>query len=325
MIAGFLRNNHLGAILFIPVLAILLWLPTLLHTQLHPVFDGMPLFVLVDSQISQVPYLPAVVAVVLIILEALLLNVVVVQHLVTPKDNYLIAGLYVVLMSSSRSFLTLHPILFANLFLILSLRSVFMMHRKETAFGNAFDAGIYISIASLFYLPALFFFPLLGFSYVLMRPFIWREWVISLMGLLVPYLFVGLYYFWIGDLLYLWHNRLPFTFEGKITGTSLPSSNYFFLIMGGILSVFAMFNLFNSVAALSLKARSTSYVMFWFMVFAAVILIASPKYKAPYTGLLFIPMSVFIANYLLQVKKNWWREFCFLGLLGAIIYNIMLR
>jgi hypothetical protein len=325
MIAGFLRNNHLGAILLIPILALLLWLPTLLHTQLHPVFHGMPLFVLVDKYVSAVPYLNSVVAVVLIIAEALLLNFIVVQHLVAPRDNYLTAGLYVLLMSSSKSFLTLHPILFANLFLMLSLRSVFMMHRKETAFGNAFDAGLLISIASLFYLPALFFFPLLAFSFLLMRPFIWREWVISLMGLIVPYLFVALYYFWIGDLLYLWNNRLPFTFEGKISATALPSSNYFFLITGGILTVFAVMNLFNSVAALSLKARSTSYIMFWFMLFAAVILIASPKYKAPYTGLVFIPLSVFLANYLLQVKKNWWRELCFTALLAAVIYNIMLR
>ncbi len=325
MIAGFLKNNHLGAILMVPVLAVSLWLPTLLHTQVHHEFQGMPLFRLADTYLSSVPYLSAAVAVTLLVIEAFILNSVMIRHQITGKDNYLTAALYIMLMSASKSFLTLHPLIFANLFLILSLHSVFLMHRKETAFSNAFDAGFLVSIASLFYLPSILFFPLLGLSFLFMRPFIWREWVISLMGLIVPYLFAFVYYFWKGDILYLWNSRLPFTFEGKFSSVALPGSNYLLATVLAILLLFAMLNYFSTASALSLKARSTSQVLFWFMVFSATIIIASPKYQAPYTGLIFISASPFIANFLLQIKRNWWREFWFLSLLGVIIYNIMLR
>lgn len=325
MIAGFLRNNHLGAILFIPLLAAALWLPTLIHTHLPTEYEAMPLFSFINRYVSEVPYLDTAIAVTLITVSGFLLNSIVIQHQITAKDHYLTATLYIMLMSSSKSFLTLHPLIFSNLALILSLQSVFLMHRKETAFSNAFDAGFCISIASLFYLPSILFFPLLALAFLYMRPFIWREWVIALFGLIVPYLFALVYYFWNDDLLYLWNNRTEFSFEGKVNSNVFTGSNNFLVIIFGSLMVFSTFTYFSNISALSLKARSTSHVLFWFLVFAVVIIIASPKYQAPYTASVFIPAAALITNFLNQIRRNFWREFWMLALLAVIIYNIMLR
>lgn len=324
MIAGYLRNNQLGAYLLLPVMAGLLWIPAFSnHTT--PVFEAMPLFSAVLKLFGTSVIAQKITAVILIVGEAFLLNHLIVSHQATPKPNFLPAGIYILLMTSSGSFLTLHPLIFANLFLLLALSSLFSMHRKETAFANAFDAGFFIGIASLFYLPSILFYFLLYLSFLIMRPFIWREWIISLMGVIVPYVFAAFIFFLKGDLLSLWENRVPFTFEGKISKVRIPSSNYFFVSLFGIFTGLALLNLFSSITSLSLKARSTTYVLFWFLVFATLIIIASPRFQAPYTAFLFIPASVFIGNFLLQLKKNWFRELCFVSLLAAVLYNILLR
>lgn len=325
MIAGFLKNNHLGATILIPLLGIFLWVTVFFKAEPAPAFYGMPLFQLFDEALKNLPVLKEILALALILAEAFFLNQLAVSHQGTPKANFLPAAIYLLLMSSSRSFLSFHPLLFANFFLLLAIRSLLKMHKKETAFAEAFDGGFYIAIASLFYLPALLFFPFLGLSFLIMRPFIWREWIIALFGLVVPYLFTAVYYFWIGDLFYLWDNRLQFTFEGKIQNMNIPSSNILFVVMFCILIGLGLLVLFSTVANLSLKARSTTHILFWFLVFSAGIIIASPEYKAPYTAFLFIPAAVIIGNFLLQIKKNFWSELLFFSLVFSVVYNILVR
>jgi hypothetical protein len=71
-------------------------------------------------------------------------------------------------------------------------------YKTERISLHFLDAGLLISLASLFFLPAIVFFLFLLAALILLRPFIWREWTYAVLGLISPYLFLASVYYLTG-------------------------------------------------------------------------------------------------------------------------------
>ena len=165
----------------------------------------MPLYEILAKPLNNFHYLATLIAFILIVCEAFLLNYIVNENEILTKPSFLPALFYIVFMSNDSTLLMLHPLLFANFFLLLAINKIISSYRKDNAFSNAFDAGILLSLSTLFYFPCIVFLPILGIGFILFRPFNWREWIISFIGILLPYSFVFTYYFW-NNLLGDWLN-----------------------------------------------------------------------------------------------------------------------
>src|SRR6185503_18765652 len=88
-------------------------------------------------------------------------------------------------------------------------------YKKEAALALIFDAGLLVSIASLFFFPYIVFILFIIAALMILRPFNLREYLMAILGLLVPYYFIGVYFFWYGKLPEFWqtiqisHLRFP--------------------------------------------------------------------------------------------------------------------
>jgi hypothetical protein len=193
-------------------------------------------------------------------------------------------------------------------------------YRKDLAFANIFDASLMFSIASLFYAPNLILILTISIGLLLLRPVIWREWFIAIIGIILPYIFILTYYFINDKLVDFWNTKMSYL----IIDIEQPNSLWFIamIIVFLIISIFVFGKLITSLTGTNQKRIKAFTLLLWVTIFSLLTLIIIPvtTYKS-YT-LLAIPLSVFFANYFYSIKKNWWAELLFSLMVIVVMLNL---
>lgn len=322
MFIRFFKSNNASALLFLPLIAIVIWVFGFIHPIILPVKHSMPLYELIAGIFVNIPWLSTLIGLSLVIGEAFLLNFIVNENEVLEKQNYLPTLFYIVFMSNNDAMLTLHPLLFGNLFVLLALHKLLSSYRKDNAFSQAFDAGLLISIATLFYFPFVVFLPLLGVGLIIMRPFNWREWLISFFGAAIPYLFVITFYYWNDRLDYLFYDKMFYQFIREKPILDFPKTFYFMLGIGWMVILFSILKIIVGVGIGSQRTKKSIILFVWFLFFSALSILIAPEISTKYFSALAIPSAVFCANYFTNLKKEWWAEFLFILLLASLFVNL---
>lgn len=323
MFIRFFKSNNASALLFLPLIAIVIWVYGFIHPTIPAIKHAMPLYELMAGILTNLPWLSTLTGLILVIGEAFLLNFIVNENEVLEKQNYLPALFYIVFMSNNDAMLTLHPLLFGNLFVLFALHKLLSSYRKDNAFSQAFDAGFLISIATLFYLPFVFFLPLLGVGLIIIRPFNWREWIISFFGAAIPYLFVITFYFWNDRLDYLFYDKMFYQFIREKPVVVFPITFYFMLGIGWMVILFSILKIIQGVGIGSQRTKKSIILFVWFLFFSAISILLAPEVSTRYFSALAIPSAIFCANYFTNIKKEWWAEFLFLLLLASLFVNLL--
>ena len=280
---------------------------------------SMPLYEMVTKSFGSIHFVANFIVFLLIATEAMLLNYIINENEILSKPSFLPALLYIVFMTTDNSLLMIYPLLFANFFILLAIHRLMSSYRKDTAFPNSFDASFLLSIATLFYFPCVVFLPILFIGFVLFRPFNWREWIISIIGIVLPYIFIFTYYFW-SDMLDLWSYK---AFLAHLHEQSLliSSQNFYYVLSAvWVVVLFSLGKLFGG-AEISQKSKKSMLLLIWFSLFGVVSILMISPISIRSFSVFAIPFSVFCANYFLKIKKGWWGELLFLLLLAVVFIN----
>lgn len=268
----------------------------------------MPLYEALLRIIGKNPVLPAVLAVCLVSVGALLFNRIVIQNEILNTPTYVNALAYVLLSACAPALLQLHPALIANVLLLLASHKVMSSHRMDAALGKAFDAGLFVALASLFYFPSAFFLLFIWIGLVIIRPFIWREWMMALAGFCLPWLFTAVVYFLADDL----SPGLTGKFKGivwqKVLRLDLTVTDHILLAAAGLLFLLSLGKLYSGALVSTVRARNNFSVFLWFLLISLGSLAAAPALQLKYAVPLVIPASLIVSNYLVSVRKKWWAE-----------------
>jgi hypothetical protein len=321
MLIQFFKNNNPFAFIFLPLLTLVLWINGFVLPQNTQTKELIPLFDFFGKIPFYTSFILPFLALVFVLIEAFLLNFIANKYEILPKSSFLPALLYIILMSIDNSMLTLRAPVIAN-FLILLIVLVFLeSYRKDSAFSNAFDVGALSSIATLFYPPTIVLLPILGIGLLVMRPFNWRDWIICLIGIFTPYLFVCAYYFLNGQLESL--GIISF-FYSNFSHPINPSSALISIF--GIVSLIILLSLgdvSNNLRGGSQKKSKSTLLFIWIALFSPFSLYMLSSISFSSFSLFIIPASIFCALYLSNVKKKWWGEFLFAILFISVIVNLM--
>lgn len=323
MLIRFFKSNNVSALVFLSLIALVLWVLRFIFPVTFPAQHTMPFYSFLADILVNLPRLSTLLALLLVVSEAFLLNYIINENRILTNQSYLPALFYILFMSNDSSMLMLHPPLCANFFILLAIHQLINSYRKDKAFSEVFDAGFLISIATLFYFPYMFFIPVLGVAFILLRPFIWREWIISFLGLAVPYCFVIVYYFWNDALTYLWHEKIIYHVIPTAHSTSFPKSFYFLIFIGSGIILLAMSKLFGGLTGGSQKSKKSLILLIWFFCLSGLLLFFLPEISFICFSAITIPVSVFCANYFLNIKKEWWAELLLLLLFSSISINLL--
>lgn len=282
--------------------------------------NSMPFYNLFALLLGELSFVANCLAILLLVVQSIMLNNIVTKNQILSRNNYLPSLLYVVIMSSCPSLLNLHPVLFANFFLIIAIGRILIVYRQENIFSNVFDTAFLIGIASLFYFPAIALFPFIWIALSILRPFAWREWVIPLTGLIVPYFFVGVYFFWFDELGLFWHESIAAPIADR-SNTIVINESFYFLIGISLMILFLSFRkLSKGLNTNTVRAKKLLTVLAWFSIFSLISVLMAPSYSINYFALTAIPLSVFATSYFLSTRNRLWTEVIFLLLIGAIVY-----
>lgn len=320
----FFKSPQPATLFVIPLIVFLLWIQAFFK---HPFIinnAGSQLYSFVAGLLSSLPgFIQVILAMALISFEAIYFNNILNRHEVLYRNSYLPALMYALLMSLAFPILQFHPLILVNLFLLKALDKMFMLFKNDSPISPLFDSCFLISIASLLYFPAAVMFVLFLVALAILRQFNLREWLISIIGFLLPYFFLSVFFFWTDQWRTGWHQL----FKGFIPqhfdiGFTVGKSLAILFALLGVLLLFSMRRLLQNFYKNTVRTRNYQQILGLFFIVAVASSFLLDKIPLYHFTMLALPLSVFFSHYFLAANKRvWFSESLLWGIMGLIAWN----
>jgi len=191
------------------------------------------------------------------------------------------------------------------------------MYGKQGAYQDVFIAAFSIGLASLFYIPVAFLLLMIWFSFITYRISSWREYAVSIIGYILPFIYFVSWLFWNDNV----RNGLTHL-SGSLINLILPPRisiiNTIWLSVSAFIMIIAMFAVLNVMNDKLISLRRRSWVLFNFSLtsLVAILLAGWPILSANY--LFVIPLSFFLTGSFSLIKRPFWFEML------ALVYLLLL-
>lgn len=323
MILRILKSNQSVNFILIPVIGLLFWGENLLHPQLYSFFLGENenlLYLPIDNLLKNSAFVQSVTTLILVIILALIVQQINSRYALIRIRTMLPAPLFVVIIGGFTKMHTLHPVYFAALFLLLAIYRLFAMFDKSKPYSVAFDSGFLLGVGSLFYFNLFMLIPAFLFGIaILIRDYRWREFVVMMIGFLLPLFFALSYATATGQFM-----ELLKTFERSL----ITANNHFksnaplhvflgFLILLTVIGSIKIIQQYDSKKVSSRKYFTVFFLIFFFSIFSFVFI---PATSQEILVILAIPVSYLVSNLLVFMKNKLLGELIITLLLGIVIY-----
>lgn len=254
---------------------------------------------------------------ILIYIQALIFNRVVNNHGLLAKPSFLPALLYITGASLFEPFLILSPTLICNFMLILVMDKLLRIGKSPNAIMIMFDVGIFIAIGTLIYFPFVVMLLLIWLSLLLYRSFYWREWVSGLIGFLIIFFFLAVFYYWNDNLTMFYKIWLPL--KNKFPSAfKIQYNDYLVLVPVGVMMILAIIRLRENFFRSFISTRKAFQMLFFMFLIAILSFYTKSNFKLYHFLLCVPPGAVLLAYYFSNATKRWFYESLFLILVLAI-------
>ncbi|HLN72515.1 MAG: DUF6427 family protein [Methylococcaceae bacterium] len=309
--------------LLIPIIAIILWIKAFMMPQAYPFYpgeDAMILYQPISLLLTNSPLLSTMMAFAFTLLLAFLILKLNVQYTFIRVRSFLPSSVFILLTSGVPALHAMHPIYPAALLLVMAIDRIFNSYEKEVIHSNAFDAGILLSLGSLFYWNLVFFFPLIWFGFIVVKAKVnWREFVLSTIGFAMPWLAAFAYYAAMGA-----QDELRQTVMANLTfHNSFLKGNLLHQIYTGyvvLLILLGSYYLLSQYDDKRISSRKFFKVFFWVFLISLILLTAHPAVSQEFIIVIAIPLAYLIGNYFIFMKHQLWGEVLMYLLIGMIVY-----
>ncbi|HOY31462.1 MAG TPA: hypothetical protein PKW80_06255 [Bacteroidales bacterium] len=294
-------------IAFIFIAAIALWMPAFIKG--YPLYEPFRLsfgynfiyYSLYDANFL----IYTAIAFVLLLGEAVFLHEILAEFKIIPKNSYITAFFYVLLMSSTPPLLTLHPILIVNGLVMMLLLMFFRIKTKEEGYKEIFLCGLLTGICSLFYFKSAGLICIVWIFLLIFHFFSWREWLISITGLMTVYLYLFTYFLLTDQLMAAINEyRQAFTVI-DLGGLAGPVSVYQYLTVAIMLALFLVsaVNIYIISSDKVIYVRKIFNIIFWlFLLNTVSMLFLIRDFIYEFSYLLF-PVSIMVSCYYVNQRK----------------------
>ena len=322
MLLKSLKSNQAYHFFLMPLVAIALWSKSFVNPELfafYPGENGMLLYQPIQYLLGDSPLASSIVSMIFMIVLAFLIFKLSVQYSFIRVRTFLPALMFVLITSGLSHLHTMHPIYPATLFLILTIDRIFDSYDKEVVHSNAFEAGLFLAVGSLFYFNLVFFFPLLWLGFIILKPKVnWREYILTTMGFIFPWIAALAYYLGTGsndEFVQLITSN--FAMHQPFLVGNLPIQIYIgFLILFTFLSSIFLLTQYDEKKISSRKYFKT---FFWIFLITLILTLANRAVSQEVVLIFAIPLTYLISNYLVFMRRPVWGEvFLYLFVAGVI-------
>ena len=290
------------------VIILIFWIPAFIN-PVSPVYtsgDG-PLYRMLLSFLAPAPILTVSIALLLIVLQAVILFYIYQAIGFFGRSNFMPAIIVLIAFSWNPAYQTFHAMLPAGLFLIIALNALMVMYGQQGAFHQVFTAAFSIGIASLFYIPLAYLLFFIWFTLITYRVSSWREYVVSVIGFVLPVIYFFAWLFWSDNFL-PGLKQLSDALFNLVLPERISLINTIWLSASAFMLVVMMFAVLNIMSDKLISLRRRSWVLFNFSFTAviAVLLAGWPILSANY--IFIIPLSFFVTGSFTLLKRPFWFE-----------------
>jgi hypothetical protein len=322
----FFKSSFFSQYLVIGIIGTCLWLNAFINPPGMPAPEGpIPLYSLLYFLLSDKPVLASISGFIIVLAETYWLTRILSKHELVLKNSSLSALVFLVLMSFLPEQLTLNPINISMVFMMLILYHLLISYNKPEHLDRIFAAGLFTSLASLFYLPFLFWFFFVVISFLLFRALNWRSWIAAVVGLSTPFIYLAVWYFW-QDQFLLRMYEYPAFFR-QILIFPNPFHPDFWILSGYtlILAVWGIFY-FSSGPEKTVELRAKTNILLWTIVFTIISFTYTRSFAIFHPALAMPAVTMVITGMLTNLKKTRVAEIILLiYFLGILLNNLFIH
>jgi hypothetical protein len=259
-------------------------------------------------------------AVAIVFISALTLNNILIFHDLTPKNNILPAFIFILFMGSNPHALSTYPYILTLPFFTWFLHTIFKMNDEPENYMEVFNASILVSVISMIYPIAIILFLFIWMTLLVYGIFNGRNLVISVLAVILPYVYLFLYYFWT--------DQVPAAltayddYFGKIFSFTM-NKEAMQLVIWSIFAVFMLLPAFMRISAtlssFNINFRKKMSTVTWMLVFSIPIIIIHGS--VDYNTLIFLPAGIMVVHYYQIFKKSLMNEIGLLVFLILVLIN----
>ena len=305
MIVRIYKTGYIFHALSIIIIAVIIWLPHFLVPQTIIKTDSSSLLYETISKLFEDYYFVNLsVSFLLVVVGGLLINSSVIASEISGKTSLLGFFFFVLLNSSISTNILMSQFWLSSFFILLMVNALLKIPKGIDTIPITFNASFFLGLATLFYYPSLLLIISIWVALMVFTVSSWREYVVAIIGVLLPLFFSFSWYFYI-DKHELFLEKFFSSFHFNFAFSPMPIMDLIvaILILGMIVP--SLFKLVGSLLEKSIVLRQRLTFVIW--LFALLFLIIIFFEKSPVTWvMLSVPATIVLVNVLSEIKKLKW-------------------
>ncbi len=315
------RDKSVINIFFLAILSIGIHIHFFVSAPLVITHTGDGIFSwILDSYIKPLPQ-PALFMLyhALILVQAIRLNMILNDFRMFQLNSYIAAMSYVLLSGILPEWCSITPALLANFLLIWLFARLCRLFNNPSPKTLLFNTGLIVGLSVVLYHPTAVLIIVVLFALIEIRPFDIAEWVVLLMGTVLPYYFLASWFF-LTDSMQNFRSFIPIP-EWTLPASSWTTGLVISLSVVWVLLLFGLYywQLTNKRMVIQIRKN-------WaLMLMSLLILLIIPfifLHAGPESGLMaMVPIAAFAANAFSNPRSMTLPNILFWLSIGVIVYN----
>ncbi len=304
MMIRFFRSSYAAQYIVLTVFNTLLFLPAMLQPETISAETALsPLSSLAPYLLSHFPYLTLGLSILLVLIQAYFINAIFSAHQLSVRVGVMGAFVYVILMGSVFS---QQPgftnYLLAALFVLAALHTLLLLYDAAKPDFLFFNAGLFVSLASLFYFPFALLLFWIWIGLFISRILQLRALLITIVGFITPYFFLLSGYYLTDQLDDQFTAYMAFYKSHSLTLETPSFMGWISISLVILLLFFSLNHVLTKATEKNISTRKKFRMLSWLYAFSiGLIAMGHSQYIA--AALFSIPLTAYIAFYLSHAKK----------------------
>ena len=320
MFIRYFRKSYLQQYLLLLIFAIALWMPSFLNPPfIAAKSQSTPLYNLI-IQLTNSKLIWVISAFSLLFLQSIFFNLILTKNEFIRKTSVIGSFIYFTLMSHHIDYQYFNPALLSHFFILLCIHFLLNMYGKEVVLRDTFRLGFYIGLATLFYLPSIFYIALIYITLLVYRASYWREWVIPIFSFFTPYIFLFTYYF-ACDKLYVFNSYFQYFFND--ISISWPYNDTLSIVISialGLIFLISFLHILRTNNEKGVQVRKKTTIFINLLLISIICLLVSTEPMTSFSTFI-IPIALIVAVYFNDLRKTLWIDIYFTAILILLFIN----
>lgn len=247
------------------------------------------------------------------------------RHIIVKQRSSYVPLMLVLVASALATAQRLNPAVLAAVMLLRAFDHLLTIYPSSKPLDAIFRAGLNIGLASLFYAPAAAFALLLLIGLLSMRPFVMREWIAAIVGLLLP---MG------GHTLVLFLTDHPMSdaWNRLIINLNAPAAIAYpnmptLIAMGvglGLPTIVALLFTIRRAPMLKINVKKALSIHIWMLLISIVCFAIIPNASFEMLYVIALPLTLPLANLFVNIRSAFWGNLLLaMMLIGAAASQVL--